>query len=90
MFPPKWSKEPMVIDAMVSLIVRIVSVDRIDKTFLDILLDDFTHLLQKQKFDLLYKVLLPILNSENVNLIPVCFHPKMTNIECRQQIEKFL
>jgi hypothetical protein len=45
MFPPKWSKEPMVIDAMVSLIVRIVSVDRIDKTFLDILLDDFTHLL---------------------------------------------
>ncbi|CAD8204909.1 unnamed protein product [Paramecium pentaurelia] len=88
--PPQWSKEPLIIDAMVNLIVRIVSIDQVDKILIDILQDDFTLLLEKQKFDYIYRVILPILNSEQVRLIPVCFHQKLSVQECKQQVEKVL
>ncbi|CAK63716.1 unnamed protein product (macronuclear) [Paramecium tetraurelia] len=87
---PQWSKEPLIIDAMVNLIVRIVSIDQVDKILIEILQDDFTLLLEKQKFDFIYRVILPILNSEQVRLIPVCFHPRLSVQESKQQVEKFL
>ncbi|CAD8120224.1 unnamed protein product [Paramecium sonneborni] len=88
--PPQWSKEPLIIDAMVNLIVRIMSIDKVDKILLETLCDDFIFLLEKQKFDFIYRVILPILNSEQVRLIPVCFHPRQSIQECKIQVENSL
>ncbi|CAD8208380.1 unnamed protein product [Paramecium pentaurelia] len=88
--PPLWSKEPIIIEQIVSLIVRILSFEQVDKQFIDILHEDFMLLLQHQKLDLIYKVLLPILNSEQVKLVAVCFHPKLSVSESKAETEKFL
>ncbi|CAD8197777.1 unnamed protein product [Paramecium octaurelia] len=88
--PPPWSKEPLIIEQIVSLIVRIMSSDLVDQQFIDSIHEDFMVYLKHQKLDLIYKVLLPILNSEQVKLVAVCFHPKLSVAESKAETEKFL
>lgn len=69
-----WAKEPLIVQSLVGLIIRIISNNPLDNNFATMLLNDFKYLLEKQKFEFIYQVILPIMNSEQVKLVPICFH----------------
>lgn len=59
-----WAKEPLIVQSLVGLIIRIISNNPLDNNFATMLLNDFKYLLEKQKFEFIYQVILPIMNSE--------------------------
>ncbi|CAD8210663.1 unnamed protein product [Paramecium octaurelia] len=84
-----WFKDSFIIRYMVSLIIKILSSDKVDDEFTDMLYDDFLECLKQKQLDLITKVIIPILNSQQVQLVPVCFHPELSVAESKAQFKTF-
>ncbi|CAK65149.1 unnamed protein product (macronuclear) [Paramecium tetraurelia] len=87
---PSWFQDPLIIDYMVNLITRILSSYQDNQQFTDILYEDFINCLKHKELDLITKVIIPILNSQQAPLVLVCFHPKVSVQERKLQSELFL
>lgn len=68
-----WTENQSVILSILSLLQLIIH-QSVDKNFINMLLEDFLLLLEKEQYAFANSVLVPLIQGQETQVVPVCFH----------------